>query len=75
MDQRMSATGFEETDLTYQVSESESMGDTKVRVKNKGKLLLFWENLSCQSPKNKVLISMRHELHCKFKQNKKQKQN
>ncbi|KAG7999966.1 Serum response factor [Nibea albiflora] len=29
MDQRMSATGFEETDLTYQVSESESMGDTK----------------------------------------------
>lgn len=31
-DQRMSATGFEETDLTYQVSESESMGDTKVRV-------------------------------------------
>ena len=31
MDQRMSATGFEETDLTYQVSESESMGDTKVR--------------------------------------------
>ncbi|XP_062256516.1 serum response factor b isoform X7 [Platichthys flesus] len=28
-DQRMSATGFEETDLTYQVSESESMGDTK----------------------------------------------
>lgn len=33
MDQRMSATGFEETDLTYQVSESESMGDTKVRIK------------------------------------------
>lgn len=32
MDQRMSATGFEETDLTYQVSESESMGDTKVRI-------------------------------------------
>ena len=32
-DQRMSATGFEETDLTYQVSESESMGDTKVRTK------------------------------------------
>uniref|UniRef100_A0A8C2Z3S6 Serum response factor n=1 Tax=Cyclopterus lumpus TaxID=8103 RepID=A0A8C2Z3S6_CYCLU len=31
-DQRMSATGFEETDLTYQVSESESMGDTKVRI-------------------------------------------
>lgn len=30
MDQRMSATGFEEPDLTYQVSESESMGDTKV---------------------------------------------
>lgn len=28
----MSATGFEETDLTYQVSESESMGDTKVRM-------------------------------------------
>lgn len=33
MDQRMSATGFEETDLTYQVSESESMGDTKVRIR------------------------------------------
>lgn len=31
-DQRMSATGFEETDLTYQVSESESLGETKVRV-------------------------------------------
>ncbi|MBN3272540.1 SRF factor, partial [Polyodon spathula] len=29
-DQRMSATGFEETDLTYQVSESESIGETKV---------------------------------------------
>ncbi|KAK1791797.1 hypothetical protein P4O66_013778 [Electrophorus voltai] len=29
MDQRMSATGFEETDLTYQVSESESLGETK----------------------------------------------
>lgn len=29
-DQRMSATGFEETDLTYQVSESESLGETKV---------------------------------------------
>ncbi|XP_016410417.1 serum response factor-like isoform X2 [Sinocyclocheilus rhinocerous] len=28
-DQRMSATGFEETDLTYQVSESESLGETK----------------------------------------------
>ncbi|KAM4771968.1 LOW QUALITY PROTEIN: serum response factor [Rhinophrynus dorsalis] len=26
-DQRMSATGFEETDLTYQVSESDSSGD------------------------------------------------
>ncbi len=40
MDQRMSAIGFEETDLTYQVSESESMGDTKVRVKyRKGWLL------------------------------------
>ncbi|XP_019115619.1 serum response factor b isoform X4 [Larimichthys crocea] len=33
MDQRMSATGFEETDLTYQVSESESMGDTKDSLK------------------------------------------
>ncbi|KAK2824060.1 hypothetical protein Q5P01_021235 [Channa striata] len=33
MDQRMSATGFEETDLTYQVSESESMGDTKETLK------------------------------------------
>ncbi|XP_011483048.1 serum response factor isoform X1 [Oryzias latipes] len=33
MDQRMSATGFEETDLTYQVSESESMGDTKEALK------------------------------------------
>lgn len=32
-DQRMSATGFEETDLSYQVSESEGMGDTKVRIK------------------------------------------
>lgn len=30
-DQRMSATGFEETDLTYQVSESDSSGETKVR--------------------------------------------
>lgn len=36
MDQRMSATGFEETDLTYQVSESESMGDTKVRIRHFG---------------------------------------
>nr|XP_020453205.1 serum response factor isoform X3 [Monopterus albus] len=33
MDQRMSATGFEETDLTYQVSESESIGDTKETLK------------------------------------------
>ncbi|XP_047459068.1 serum response factor b isoform X2 [Mugil cephalus] len=33
MDQRMSATGFEETDLTYQVSESESMGDSKDALK------------------------------------------
>ncbi|KAF7669070.1 hypothetical protein LDENG_00245340 [Lucifuga dentata] len=32
-DQRMSATGFEETDLTYQVSESESLGDTKDTLK------------------------------------------
>ncbi|XP_032378683.1 serum response factor isoform X4 [Etheostoma spectabile] len=32
-DQRMSATGFEETDLTYQVSESESMGDIKDTLK------------------------------------------
>ncbi|XP_049926488.1 serum response factor b isoform X4 [Epinephelus moara] len=32
-DQRMSATGFEETDLSYQVSESESMGDTKDTLK------------------------------------------
>lgn len=39
MDQRMSATGFEETDLTYQVSESESMGDTKVRIKKWGRWL------------------------------------
>lgn len=30
-DQRMSATGFEETDLTYQVSESDSSGETKVK--------------------------------------------
>ncbi|XP_064181244.1 serum response factor-like [Anguilla rostrata] len=29
-DQRMSATGFEETDLTYQVSESDSCGEAKV---------------------------------------------
>lgn len=40
MDQRMSATGFEETDLTYQVSESESMGDTKVRADSGGGVLL-----------------------------------
>ncbi|XP_076831300.1 LOW QUALITY PROTEIN: serum response factor b [Brachyhypopomus gauderio] len=33
MDQRMSATGFEETDLTYQVSESESLGETKDSLK------------------------------------------
>ncbi|KAK1170975.1 serum response factor b isoform X1 [Acipenser oxyrinchus oxyrinchus] len=32
-DQRMSATGFEETDLTYQVSESESIGETKDTLK------------------------------------------
>ncbi|XP_043110834.1 serum response factor b isoform X2 [Puntigrus tetrazona] len=32
-DQRMSATGFEETDLTYQVSESESLGETKDALK------------------------------------------
>uniref|UniRef100_A0A671LA53 Serum response factor n=1 Tax=Sinocyclocheilus anshuiensis TaxID=1608454 RepID=A0A671LA53_9TELE len=32
-DQRMSATGFEETDLTYQVSESESLGETKVSLR------------------------------------------
>ncbi|XP_056617018.1 serum response factor b isoform X4 [Triplophysa dalaica] len=32
-DQRMSATGFEETDLTYQVSESESLGETKDSLK------------------------------------------
>ncbi|XP_070290960.1 serum response factor isoform X5 [Salvelinus sp. IW2-2015] len=32
-DQRMSATGFEETDLTYQVSESESLGETKDQLK------------------------------------------
>ncbi|KAI4885304.1 hypothetical protein NFI96_012263 [Prochilodus magdalenae] len=31
-DQRMSATGFEETDLTYQVSESESLGETKINI-------------------------------------------
>lgn len=31
-DQRMSATGFEETDLTYQVSESDSSGETKVNI-------------------------------------------
>ncbi|XP_041044142.1 serum response factor-like [Carcharodon carcharias] len=29
-DQRMSATGFEETDLTYQVSETDSSGENKV---------------------------------------------
>nr|XP_015799403.2 serum response factor isoform X4 [Nothobranchius furzeri] len=33
MDQRMSAMGFEETDLTYQVSESETMGDSKDTLK------------------------------------------
>ncbi|CAL9688151.1 unnamed protein product [Knipowitschia caucasica] len=32
-DQRMSATGFEETDLTYQVSEAEGMGETKDSLK------------------------------------------
>ncbi|KAM6280789.1 serum response factor isoform X3 [Grus americana] len=32
-DQRMSATGFEETDLTYQVSESDSSGETKDALK------------------------------------------
>ncbi|KAK7139673.1 hypothetical protein R3I94_012354 [Phoxinus phoxinus] len=32
-DQRMSATGFEETDLTYQVSESECLGETKDSLK------------------------------------------
>ncbi|XP_063047521.1 serum response factor b isoform X2 [Engraulis encrasicolus] len=32
-DQRMSATGFEETDLTYQVSESESLGESKDTLK------------------------------------------
>ncbi|XP_041722773.1 serum response factor isoform X2 [Coregonus clupeaformis] len=32
-DQRMSATGFEETDLSYQVSESESLGETKDQLK------------------------------------------
>ncbi|KAJ8264217.1 hypothetical protein GJAV_G00146610 [Gymnothorax javanicus] len=32
-DQRMSATGFEETDLTYQVSESDSCGETKDMLK------------------------------------------
>ncbi|XP_038654882.1 serum response factor-like [Scyliorhinus canicula] len=31
MDQRMSATGFEETDLTYQVSETDSSGENKVK--------------------------------------------
>lgn len=41
MDQRMSATGFEETDLTYQVSESESMGDTKVKTKPLIRYLCF----------------------------------
>ncbi|MFT7806127.1 serum response factor-like [Arapaima gigas] len=32
-DQRMSATGFEETDLTYQVSESDSCGENKDTLK------------------------------------------
>ncbi|KAM5263585.1 serum response factor isoform 1-T1 [Ctenodactylus gundi] len=32
-DQRMSATGFEETDLTYQVSEYDSSGETKDTLK------------------------------------------
>lgn len=41
MDQRMSATGFEETDLTYQVSESESMGDSKVSFKSE-RCFLLW---------------------------------
>lgn len=42
-DQRMSATGFEETDLTYQVSESESMGDTKVSI-------IKWKRLQAGPP-------------------------
>uniref|UniRef100_H3B378 Serum response factor n=1 Tax=Latimeria chalumnae TaxID=7897 RepID=H3B378_LATCH len=33
MDQRMSATGFEETDLTYQVSECDSSGENKDTLK------------------------------------------
>ncbi|XP_060711596.1 serum response factor-like isoform X2 [Hemiscyllium ocellatum] len=32
-DQRMSATGFEETDLTYQVSETDSSGENKDNLK------------------------------------------
>ncbi|CAB1343326.1 unnamed protein product [Coregonus sp. 'balchen'] len=36
-DQRMSATGFEETDLSYQVSESESLGETKGEEGDEGK--------------------------------------
>ncbi|XP_075770588.1 serum response factor isoform X2 [Pelodiscus sinensis] len=43
-DQRMSATGFEETDLTYQVSESDSSGETKELLKDwPGGL--FWDSL------------------------------
>lgn len=54
MDQRMSATGFEETDLTYQVSESESMGDTKVRIKNMEKSYIV-ELLGGQDKSKKTL--------------------
>ncbi|XP_067881341.1 serum response factor-like isoform X2 [Heterodontus francisci] len=40
-DQRMSATGFEETDLTYQVSETDSSGENKISSIH-NMLLLFY---------------------------------
>jgi serum response factor len=45
-DQRMSATGFEEPDLTYQVSESDSSGETKV---------CFWGSPMCGGGREKSL--------------------
>lgn len=57
-DQRMSATGFEETDLTYQVSESESLGETKVSSALRCSawlclfLLIFYESMNHMKRKN-----------------------
>lgn len=46
-DQRMSATGFEETDLTYQVSESDSSGETKVTFLCSATCLGTLEGMDC----------------------------